>query len=73
METITLQYTQAIKEKLMKFLETFPKKDLEIIVERSGFDQVKEELQKDYEYSKSPDAIFYTTEELEKLFDEEGI
>lgn len=73
METITIQYNQKIKEELLKVLEKFSKKDLEIIEERTGFDHVKEELNKDYEYTKRPDAVYYTIEEVEKMFEDENL
>lgn len=71
METITLQYNQDIKEKLMKFLETFSKKELKIIEEKNErFEKVKAEVYADYEASKQPDAVFYTVEEAEKMLEE---
>jgi len=73
METITIQYNQKIKEELLKVLEKFSKKDLEIIEEKTGFDNVKEELNKDYEYTKCPDAVYYTIEEVEKMFEDENL
>lgn len=73
METITLQFNQSIKQELLKVLEKFSKKDLEIIEENSKFNQVREELQKDYKYTKQPDAVFYTIEEVEKMFEDENL
>lgn len=73
METLTLQYNQAIKEELLKVLEKFSKKDLEIIDEKSRFDQVREELHKDYEYTKRPDAVFHSIDEVEKMFEDENL
>ncbi|TDX84420.1 hypothetical protein [Epilithonimonas xixisoli] len=73
METLTLQYNQAIKEELLKVLEKFSKKDLEIIDENPKFDQVREELHADYEYTKRPDAVFYSIDEVEKMFEDENL
>lgn len=73
METLTLQYNQAIKQELLKVLEKFSKKDLEIIDNNSKFDQVKEELHKDYEYTTRPDAVFYSIDEVEKMFEDENL
>ena len=71
METITLQYNQAIKEKLMNFLESFSKKELKIIEEKDErFEATKAELHADYEASLKPDAVFYTVEEAEKMLEE---
>ncbi|MNK24091.1 hypothetical protein D3C87_423940 [compost metagenome] len=72
METLTLQYNHAIKEELLKVLEKFSKNDLEIIDEKK-FDQVREELHKDYEYTKRPDAVFYSIDEVEKMFEDENL
>lgn len=71
METIILQYNQDIKEKLMKFLETFSKKELKIIEEKNErFEAAKAEIHADYETSLQPDAVFYTIEEAEKMLEE---
>ncbi|WP_379966926.1 hypothetical protein [Epilithonimonas sp. UC225_85] len=66
METITLQYNQAIKEELLKVLEKFSKKDLEIIEENSRFDQVKEELHKDYAAYKNRETKLQSIDDFEK-------
>ena len=71
METITLQYNQDVKEKLMKFLETFSKKELKIIEENDErFEKTKAEVHRDYEASLKPDAVFYSVEEAEKMLEE---
>ena len=71
METITLQYNQDVKEKLMKFLETFSKKELKIIEEKDErFEKAKVEVHRDYEASLKPDAVFYSVEEAEKMLEE---
>ena len=49
METIILQYNQDVKEKLMKFLESFSKKELKIIDKKDErFEAVKAEINRDY-------------------------
>lgn len=71
METITLQYNEAVKEKLMKFLENFSNKELKIIEDKGEhFERAKAEVHADYEASLKPDAVFYTVEEAEKMLEE---
>ena len=74
METITLQYSSSVKEKLMNFLESFSKNELEIINEKdTGFEAAKAELQKDYLAYKNGLTEMMTLEDFEKelnsLFD----
>lgn len=69
MKTITLQYNQDIKEELLKVLEKFSKKDLEIIEENPKFDQVKEELHKDYNAYKNGETKLVSLEDFEKELD----
>ena len=47
-ETITLKYTESVKEKLMKFLESFSKNEISIIEDTdASFEAAKAELHKD--------------------------
>lgn len=67
METITLQYNQAVKEKLMKFLETFSKKELQIIDEKEErFERAKAEIQRDYLAYKNNETEFMSFDEFEE-------
>ncbi|MGC4129785.1 MAG: hypothetical protein QM564_09565 [Bergeyella sp.] len=75
MDTITLQYNTSVKEKLMKFLETFSKNELEIVEgKNTRFDETKAELQKDYLAYKNGETELMSLEEFEKemnsLFEE---
>lgn len=67
METITLQYNQDVKEKLMKFLETFSKKELKIIDEKDErFERAKAEVQRDYLAYKNNETEFMSFDEFEE-------
>ena len=67
METITLKYTESVKEKLMKFLETFSKNEISIIEERDArFEAAKAELHRDYEALKNGETELMSLEEFEK-------
>ena len=66
METLTLQYNHAIKEELLKVLEKFSKKDLEIIDNNSKFDQVREELHADYKAYKNGETKLQSIDDFEK-------
>lgn len=71
METITLQYTSSVKEKLMKFLDSFSKNELEILEEKDPrFEAAKAELQKDYEAYKNGETELMSLEDFEKEMDE---
>ncbi len=70
METITLKYSEAIKEKLMKFLEKFSKSDLEFIEEEdTEFEKTKAELHKDYLAYKNGETTLMGLEDFEKEMD----
>lgn len=70
METIILQYNPSIKDELMKFLDSFSKNDLEIIDKKNKeFEAIKRELYQDYTISKSPNANFFSLEEVDKMLD----
>lgn len=67
METITLQYNQAVKEKLMKFLETFSKKELQIIEEKDErFEKAKAAVHRDYLAYKNNETEFMSLDEFEE-------
>ena len=66
METLIIQYNQAIKEKLMKILNTFSKSELEIVESSEGFEKLKREVQEDYAYMVSEDAEFLNYEEAKE-------
>ena len=66
METLIIQYNQAIKEKLMKILNTFSKSELEIVESSEGFEKLKREVQDDYAYMVSEDAEFLNYEEAKE-------
>lgn len=66
METITLQYNQDIKEELLKVLEKFSKKDLEIVDENPKYDQVKEDLQRSYNAYKKGETELQSIDDFEK-------
>jgi hypothetical protein len=70
METITLQFDQSIKEELLKVLEKFSKKDLEIIEENPKLDQVREELTRDYNAYKNGETKLLDIEDFEKQMNE---
>lgn len=70
METITLQYSEAVREKLMNFLETFSNQELKILDDKDErFLAAKAELHADYAASLKPDAVFYSLEEVEDLLE----
>ena len=65
-ETITLKYTESVKEKLMKFLESFSKNEISIIEDTdASFEAAKAELHKDYEALKNGETEFMSLEEFE--------
>lgn len=66
METLTLQYNQAIKEELLKVLGKFSKKDLEIVEEESSFDQVREQVNADYKAYKNGETKLQSIDDFEK-------
>lgn len=67
METITLQYNQDVKEKLMKFLETFSKKELKIIEEKDErFEKAKAEVHRDYLAYKNNETELMELDEFEE-------
>ena len=66
METLIIQYNQAIKEKLMKILNTFSKSELEIVESSEEFEKLKREVQDDYAYMVSEDAEFLNYEEAKE-------
>lgn len=67
METIILQYNQDVKEKLMKFLETFSKKELQIIDEKDErFERAKAEVHGDYRAYKNNETEFMSLDEFEE-------
>lgn len=66
METLTLQYNQAIKEELLKVLGKFSKKDLEIVEEESSFDQVREQVHADYKAYKNGETKLQSIDDFEK-------
>ena len=66
METLIIQYNQAIKEKLMKILNTFTKSELEIVESSEEFEKLKREVQEDYAYMVSEDAEFLNYEEAKE-------
>lgn len=66
METLIIQYNQAIKEKLMKILNTFSKSELEIVESSEEFEKLKREVQEDYAYMVSEDAEFLNYEEAKE-------
>ena len=66
-ETITLKYTESVKEKLMKFLESFSKNEISIIEDRNAcFEAAKAELHQDYQAVKNGETEFMSLEEFEK-------
>lgn len=67
METITLHFNKSVKEKLMAFLGTFSKNDLEIEADNSDLKKIREELQKDYKYSQDENAEFLSVSEARQL------
>lgn len=67
METITLQYDQSVKEKLMNFLETFSNKELKIIDEKEeAFERAKAEVHRDYLAYKNNETEFMSLDEFEE-------
>ena len=69
METITLQYNQDVKEKLMKFLESFSKKEIQIIEEKDErFEKAKAEAEvhRDYLAYKNNETEFMSLDEFEE-------
>lgn len=67
METITLQFQSNLKEAIMSFLETLPKKEIEVILENSQLDKEKQELLKQYNDCKKDDLNVYSFEEFEEI------
>ena len=65
-ETITLKYTESVKEKLMKFLESFSKNEISIIEDTdASFEAAKAELHQDYKALKNGETEFMSLEEFE--------
>lgn len=68
METLIIQYDILIKEKLLKLLNTFSEKELEIIGKDEKSTQIRKELQEDYDYMVREDAEFYNHDDaIEQL------
>ncbi|MBN8622080.1 MAG: hypothetical protein J0L47_02920 [Flavobacteriales bacterium] len=66
-ETITLKYTESVKEKLMKFLESFSKKTkFQSLKIDANFEAAKAELHQDYKALKNGETEFMSLEEFEK-------
>ena len=66
-ETITLKYTESVKEKLMKFLESFSKNEISIIEDTdASFEAAKAESHQDYKALKNGETEFMSLEEFEK-------
>ena len=66
-ETITLKYTESVKERLMKFLESFSKNEISIIEDTdASFEAAKAELHQDYEALKNGETELMSLQEFEK-------
>ena len=66
-ESITLKYTQSVKEKLMKFLGSFSKKTkFQSLKIDASFEAAKAELHQDYKALKNGEMELMSLEEFEK-------
>ena len=66
-ESITLKYTESVKEKLMKFLESFSKKTkFQSLKIDASFEAAKAELHQDYKALKNGEMELMSLEEFEK-------
>jgi nitrogen regulatory protein PII len=69
METIRIQFQPNIKEKIMSFLESLPKKEVEIIIEDSQFEKDIAEVQRQYNEFKNGNCKVYSIEEVEEMIE----
>ncbi len=69
METIRLQFQPNLKEKIMSFLESLPKKEVEIIIEDSQFEKNKAEVHRQYNEYKNGNCKIYSIEEVEAMIE----
>jgi len=69
METIRIQFQPNVKEKIMSFLESLPKKEVEITIEDSQFEKDKAEVQRQYNEFKNGNCKVYSIEEVEEMIE----
>ncbi|MFK7032971.1 hypothetical protein [Flavobacterium oreochromis] len=70
METIKIEFNSSIKEKLMEFLNSFSKTEINIIEEDEQFLKTKKRVQESYEKLKSGKTKTYTLDELDSMLEE---